>query len=256
MRLFLSQFLIVMTLVIQAVQAYSGDIKSIDVQNETLFNQLKEIHHLTEDQISKIRNVFARSGYIGQGNPSITTHPMSTEECEKKIDDESINYADPVFTNICGARYMAPLYNPATEEPEDAKACIDQFEFPDIPCTYPVVWVRASEAAQICRIMGKRLCDAHEWEGACAGALEEPDYRFDLAEGKTPEQAIRLMREVHNKRYGKNKIWSYGPEYREGVCAASSKKKSRLYWGELESMWFQYFSVRLFSGMQKFLNGL
>ena len=31
--------------------------------------------------------------------------------------------------------------------------------------------------------MGKRLCDAHEWEGACEGALEAPDYRFDLARG-------------------------------------------------------------------------
>ena len=43
---------------------------------------------------------------------------------------------------------MAPLYNPATEKAEDATACIDQFEFPDIPCAYPVVWVRAREAAR------------------------------------------------------------------------------------------------------------
>ena len=75
------------------------------------------------------------------------------------------------FEKICGAKYMAPLYNPATEKAEDARACIDQFEFPDIPCAYPVVWVRAREAALICKAMGKRICDAHEWEGACAGAL-------------------------------------------------------------------------------------
>ena len=43
---------------------------------------------------------------------------------------------------------MAPLYDPATQRPEDAKACIDQFEFPDIPTVYPVVWVKATEAAR------------------------------------------------------------------------------------------------------------
>ena len=57
---------------------------------------------------------------------------------------------------------MAPLYNPAVEGPEEARSCIDQFEFPNIPCEYPVVWVRAVEAALLCRAVGKRLCDAHE----------------------------------------------------------------------------------------------
>lgn len=57
---------------------------------------------------------------------------------------------------------MAPLYDPSRQSPEDAKACIDQFEFPDIPCEYPVVWDKAREAAQICAAQGKRLCDANE----------------------------------------------------------------------------------------------
>ena len=103
------------------------------------------------------------------------------------------------FEKICKAKYMAPLYDPSKEQPEDAKACIDQFEFPDIPCTYPVVWVKAREAAEICRAEGKRLCDADEWEGACAGSLEPPDYRFDLAKGVSPEEGIRRMRLAHNQ---------------------------------------------------------
>jgi formylglycine-generating enzyme required for sulfatase activity len=119
---------------------------------------------------------------------------------------------------------MAPLYNPTTEKAENAKVCIDQFEFPDIPCDYPVVWVRAREAAEICSAMGKRICDAHEWESACAGSLEPPDYRFDLAIGVSPEQAVNRMRMDHNNVYGKNKKWSYGPEYRMGVCGAASEK--------------------------------
>ena len=107
---------------------------------------------------------------------------------------------------------------------EQAKACIDQFEFPDIPCAYPVVWVKAREAAQICEAEGKRLCDAHEWEGACAGSLEPPDYRFDLAQGQEPEAAIRRMRIAHNAAHQADKSWSYGPEYQRGMCATGSFK--------------------------------
>ena len=121
---------------------------------------------------------------------------------------------------------MAPLYNPAVEKAEDARACIDQFEFPDIPCVYPVVWVRAREAALLCRAMGKRLCDAHEWEGACAGALLPPDYRFDLARGVPPNGAIERMREVHNRLYGAHQVWAYGSHYEKGICASSSFKTS------------------------------
>jgi formylglycine-generating enzyme required for sulfatase activity len=118
---------------------------------------------------------------------------------------------------------MAPLYNPSAETAEDARACIDQFEFPDIPCAYPVIWVRAREAAELCWAMGKRLCDAHEWEGACAGALEAPDYNFDLSRGAGPGAVIERMRQAHNKTAGK--VWAYGgSSYRKGICATSSHK--------------------------------
>jgi formylglycine-generating enzyme required for sulfatase activity len=72
--------------------------------------------------------------------------------------------------------------------------------------------------------MGKRLCDAHEWEGACAGRLEPPDYRFDLAIGVSPNAAVERMRKTHNAAHEADKTWSYGPVYRTGVCAAGSHK--------------------------------
>ena len=96
---------------------------------------------------------------------------------------------------------MAPLYDPRVEEPSDAKSCIDIFEFPNIPCTYPVVWTRAQEAAQICAAVGKRICDAHEWEGACAGALEPPDYFFGRG-------SVAAMRSAHNAKYEDAKNWA------------------------------------------------
>lgn len=119
---------------------------------------------------------------------------------------------------------MAPLYDPRHELPKQAGACIDQYEFPDIPCDYPVVWVRAREAAEVCEAMGKRLCDAHEWEGTCEGRLEPPDYRFDLARGVSDEQAVRRMRDAHNRAHAQDKQWSYGATYQSGVCAAASEK--------------------------------
>ena len=119
---------------------------------------------------------------------------------------------------------MAPLYDPATERPEDAQVCIDQFEFPDIPCAYPVVWVKAREAAEICSAVGERLADAHEWEGACEGDLQPPDYRFDLAQGVSPTVAVARMRAGAQSNVAATKRWSYGPQYQKGICATSSEK--------------------------------
>lgn len=197
---------------------------SLQQQNDILFQQLQSVHKLPDAQMGAIRNIFAKSGYMGQGNPAVARHPVTPEQCLAKLKQGSVSYDNPRFEKICGARYMAPLYDPATQKPEDAKACIDQFEFPDIPCAYPVVWVKAREAAEICSAMGKRLCDAHEWEGACDGSLQPPDYRWDLAKGLPPNAAVERMRAAHNRGYSATKRWSYGPEYQRGLCAASSQK--------------------------------
>ena len=193
-------------------------------QNEILLDLIRQVHRLNESQTAALRAVFEQSAYIGQGNPAVTRHPVTEPQCREKLANEGICYDDPEFEKICGARYMAPLYDPAVQKPAEARVCIDQFEFPDIPCTYPVVWVRAREAARICEAVDKRLCDAHEWEGACAGALEVPDYGFDRIAGLPPLSAIHRMRLEHNKKYERNPSWSYGPAYRTGVCAASSFK--------------------------------
>jgi len=192
--------------------------------NNSLFRQIEQVHGFTEAQINALRAVFARSPYIGQGNPSVTQHPATTDQCRAKLAQSKVAYEDDQFLSVCGAKYMAPLYDPASQQTTDATACIDQFEFPNIPCAYPVVWVRAREAAEICQAVGKRICDAHEWEGACAGRLTPPDYRFDLAQGLSPSTAISRMAKAHNAQYGSKKQWSYGPAYQRGICGASSHK--------------------------------
>ncbi len=193
-------------------------------ENEVLFRQLGEVRGLKSSQIDAVRGIFRSSGYISQGNPSVTRHPVTAGQCREKLDAQGVRYENPRFEKICGGKYMAPLYDPATERPEDARVCIDQFEFPDIPCTYPVVWVKAREAAEICSAVGERLADAHEWEGACEGDLQPPDYRFDLARGVSPTIAVARMRAEHNRTFAASKRWSYGPQYQKGICATSSEK--------------------------------
>ncbi len=195
--------------------------QSLSAQNEKMLQDIKRVHRLSDARISAIRKILNRSGIAGQGNPAITRHPMTKAQCRSQSGQ---GFANARFERICGAKYMAPLYDPATQRAEDASACIDQFEYPNIPCSYPVVWVKASEAASICDAQGKRLCDAHEWEGACQGALGPADYRFDLAKGAGSSGAVSRMRAAHNAKYTGSKRWSYGPNYKRGICGANSQK--------------------------------
>jgi len=205
--------------------ASTGSAQSqLQLNNEILFEQLRQVHRLSPRELDALRAIFAASGYMGQGNPAISRHPISPAQCEAGIPGGLNGYLSARNERICGERYMVPLYDPRTQRPQDATACIDQFEFPNIPCTYPVVWTKALEAAQVCAALGKRLCDAHEWEGACAGALEPPDYRFDLARGVSANTAVSLMRAAHNAKYAPTQSWSYGPTYQRGICAADSQK--------------------------------
>ena len=203
---------------------YAAPAVTFAQQNERLLRELQQEHGLDNDQMQRIRAIFERSGVIGQGNPAISRHPQTPEQCRAARRQSPAPDDAVAFERICGARHMAPLYDPKTQSREDAKACIDQYEFPDIPCEYPVVWIRAREAAQVCEAIGKRLCDAHEWEGACEGRVLPPDYRFDLAKGVPADDAIRRMRGAHNQAHAADKRWSYGPRYATGVCATGSQK--------------------------------
>ena len=200
-----------------ATGVYGGD-------NTALITKMKQNFGLSAKQESELNRIMGESLVIGQGNPAVTKHPASMEACLNQAKKTGISYENPQFEKICGSKFMAPLYDPKTQKPEQAKACIDQFEFPNMPCEYPVVWVQANEAEEICQAMGKRLCDAHEWEGACAGALEDADYPFDAVKGMSGPEAFRKMRAIHNTRYDKQKVWAYGKQYKKGICATNSTK--------------------------------
>ncbi|NKB28807.1 MAG: hypothetical protein GKR99_15155 [Rhodobacteraceae bacterium] len=193
--------------------------------NAAMFEQMKHARGLSDATISRIKEVFAGSSVIGQGNPAITRHPLTPEQAAAKIggSGESV-YRNDQFEEVCGARYMAPLYDPATQSASDATVCIDMFEYPNVPLAYPVVWVRADEAARICAAEGKRMADAHEWEGASAGALLPPEYRFDLARGLGLSAAVGRLRKAHNAKWAATADQFSIGKWRPGVCATGSAK--------------------------------
>ncbi len=47
--------------------------------------------------------------------------------------------------------------------------CVDRYEYPNEPKTTPLVGVSYSQAEQLCKKRGKRLCTEEEWEYACNG---------------------------------------------------------------------------------------
>src|SRR5262249_10939164 len=148
-----------------------------DVLPSTLADQRKELYRrmaeeleLGEARMAKIRAIIDPSPMIGQGNPAVTRHPMTRRECRQRRADAGLG--GPQTQAPCAGKNMVPLYDADVgETAKDAKVCIDQFEFPNIACEYPVVYASAREAALLCEAAGKRICDAHEWEGACAGAV-------------------------------------------------------------------------------------
>jgi len=154
------------------------------------------------------------SAYIGQGNPAISRYGMKRSECRAVRAAAGLSV---VPHPPCDRRNMVPVFDTSRgETAADARLCIDQFEFPDIPSEYPVVYASAREAAQLCAASGKRLCDAHEWEGACAGSLRPPEEDYVFAQPRP------YATWLHNK--AREVRWAYGPRKDHALCATGTLK--------------------------------
>jgi formylglycine-generating enzyme len=94
---------------------------------------------LAPAQLDAVGSIMARSPVLGQGNPRISVHPIGRGECLAASLRSPLRPGDPA----CGMPRMVPLYDPRRETAADARVCIDQFEFPDVRCEYPVVHVSA-----------------------------------------------------------------------------------------------------------------
>lgn len=161
-----------------------------DGQSTRLFNLLTAGRGLT-------RNIGTEDPDERFG-PNNSAHPVSRAQCRQQVLDTGRIKPDAGFEAQCGARWMSPIPPAPGASPTSATVCIDRFEFPNMPCEYPVVWVAASQAKQICESQGKRLCDSHEWESACAGGMAE-DYGF-TGESAMSRSALRSERRRYNQR--------------------------------------------------------
>lgn len=192
--------------------------EDVQAQREVLFRNMKGQLGLSDEVLEKTRSIFAGRKWMAQGNPKITKHPMSRAECVAIREKASFKAADP----RCGAPNMVTVYDPAAgQSAETAKLCIDQYEYPNIPCDYPVTWVPSDDAERLCQAQGKRLCDAHEWEGACAGALHAPETEYTFGERRLQQEYL------HNK--DREILWAYGKTKNHALCATGSKKSPKCY---------------------------
>jgi hypothetical protein len=205
-----------------AVSARPDEAQEMDsgVETPALQQQREHLYHVLDTElrldpklIDAIALILGQSPHAGTGNPECTSHPLSRDQClTRRAQLQPL----PSDAALCGAPNMVAIFNPRTEDVNHARVCMDQFEFPNVPCEYPLVWVRASEAAAICKVVGKRLCDAHEWEGACAGALlpVEQEYFFEMSRD---ESAL-----MHNERRVHSWLGSLTPLL--DVCATMGAK--------------------------------
>ncbi len=196
----------------QALPDADTESKTLADQREAMIGRMKVMLNLDDAVAQKIRDIFGRSKMAGQGNPETTKHPMSRSECVEKRRTQGIR---DERERLCASPFMVPIFD-ATARKEDAAVCIDRYEFPGLPCEYPATWVTASAAAELCGTLGKRLCDAHEWEGACAGDLRPIGEEYDFTLNRDSMSAVQN---------GKRKItWAYGEKKDHAKCGTNSTK--------------------------------
>ena len=164
---------------------------------------------------------------MGQGNPAIARHPMTPAQCRDRLERKRVDYENPEFERICGGKYMAPLYDPATRSAAAGEGLHRPVRVPGHPLRVPGGLGQGARGGRDLRGAGQAPVRRPRMGGRVRrAALEPPDYRFDLADGVSPNAAVERMRAAHNRAHAATKRWSYGPEYQRGVCAARQLARS------------------------------
>lgn len=187
--------------------------KTLEDQRATMIRRMVGMGITDQRGGDTLATILSGNHRMGQGNPDVVKHPLSRREClearkKSNVRDEK--------KPACGGPFMVPIWDPAVEKEQDAKVCIDRYEFPGLPCDYPMTWTSTNQAQELCHAVGKRLCDAHEWEGACAGAVHTPDKEYAFLRPRS------TMRNMHNN--DREIRWAYGFTKDHGKCATKSHK--------------------------------
>ena len=134
---------------------------------------LKLIPHpaLTDDRAAARRDsllaylVAPSPGHFNDGNPALAHHAISRSACLAGLKG-AVLQTDEQRALCKGEPYMVPVYT--NGNPRSARVCIDEFEFPNVPCELPFVWGSPAEAESLCKAEGKRLCTMQEWTLGCS----------------------------------------------------------------------------------------
>ena len=70
--------LLVLASSIMAIHS-SAFAQSLRERNDALLARLQQVHGLSEGQMRAIREIFSASGYLGEGNPAVTQHPLTPD---------------------------------------------------------------------------------------------------------------------------------------------------------------------------------
>ena len=74
-------FRILLSLAAVGLLAAAAPRTALQLQNEALFAKLRQEHGLDDATMQRLRAIFERSGFIGQGNPAVSRHPQTPEQC-------------------------------------------------------------------------------------------------------------------------------------------------------------------------------
>lgn len=110
------------------------------------------------------------TGLMKQDDPQQgSVEALQSSVCTKWLPPYQSDGA-PKFPQRCAKFDETKWQNIAkTLQTKQINVCIDQFEYPNKPGEYPVIFVDYDSAQKMCNENGKRLCTEEEWTFACEG---------------------------------------------------------------------------------------
>jgi hypothetical protein len=70
---------VVLATVLAAATALPVQAQTMQQNNEAMFKEMQAARGLSNAEMNKIKALFARAPWMGQGNPAVTRHPMTPQ---------------------------------------------------------------------------------------------------------------------------------------------------------------------------------
>lgn len=187
------------TVALACALAWGSGAISSDLSPQKI-DEIAKANGLNPQRSAALSKALGKASWASQGGAA-SIHPMTRQQCQESSMAAGKLKGGSDDARVCGYPNMAPLPSPSGKP----TACVDRYKFPNIPCDYPVAWTQANQAQDICSSMGKRLCDAHEWESSCSGTPQPEDWR-------------------HPGNRAREKVWAYGRGRDPSLCAFGQPK--------------------------------